>query len=104
MVTLGTKLVQMDAVPATIRYADGGQDGPLEIQHVRVADDTVSAVIYVRSGGTRSLARITGGLSDDELALQIPTVERDFDSIEAFLDADDIFETAKTVVDIESNV
>ncbi|MFB6269432.1 MAG: hypothetical protein ABEH83_05775 [Halobacterium sp.] len=104
MVTLGTKLVQMDAVPATLHYADGGRDGPLEIQHVQVDDDTVSAVIYVQSGGTKSLARITGGLDDDELALQIPTEEGDFASIEAFLATDDIFETVKTVTGIEPDV
>jgi len=104
MVTLGTKLVQMDAVPATLHYADGGQDGPLELQHVQVDDDTVSAVIYVQSGGTRSLARLTGRLDDDELELQIPTERADFDSLEAFLDADDIFETARTVADIQTHV
>lgn len=104
MVTLGTKLVQMDAVPAMLHYADGGQDGPLEIQHVQVDDDTVSAVIHVQSGGTQSLARITGGLEADELELQIPTEQDDFDSVEAFLDADDIFETAKTVTGIETRV
>lgn len=104
MVTLGTKLVQMDAVPAVLHYADGGEDGPLEIQHVQVDDDTVSAVIYVQSGGTESLARITGGLAADELELQIPTEAGEFDSVEAFLDADGIFETAKTVTDIETQV
>jgi hypothetical protein len=104
MVSLGTKLVGMDAVPATLRYADGGTDGPLEIQHVQVDDGRVSAVVYVRSGGTRSLARITGGVDDDELALQIPTEGREFESLEAFLAADEVFETAKTVVDIETDV
>lgn len=104
MVSLGTKLVQMDAVPATLHYADGGRDGPLELQHVRMDGDTVSAVIYVQSGGTRSLARITGSVSASELDLQIPTEEADFDDVAAFLDADDIFETAKTVTDIETHV
>ena len=104
MATLGTKLVQMDAVPAMLHYADGGMDGPLEIQHVQVDDDTVSAVIHVQAGGTQSLARITGGLNDEELVLQIPTEQADFDSVEAFLDADDIFETAKTIVDIQTEL
>jgi len=104
MATLGTKLVQMDAVPAVLHYEDGGQDGPLEIQHVQVEDDTVNAVIHVQAGGTQSLARITGGLDDDMLALQIPTEPADFDSVEAFLAADDIFETAKTIVDIQTDL
>ncbi len=104
MATLGTKLVQMDAVPAMLHYADGGQDGPLEIQHVQVDEDTVNAVIHVQAGGTQSLARITGGLDDDELELQIPTEPADFDSVEAFLAADDIFETAKTIVDIQTDL
>lgn len=104
MATLGTKLVQMDAVPAVLHYADGGMDGPLEIQYVQVDDDTVNAVIHVQAGGTQSLARITGALSDEELALQIPTEASDFDSVEAFLAADDIFETAKTIVDIQTDV
>lgn len=104
MVTLGTKLVQMDAVPAVIHYADGGQDGPLEIQHVQVDGDTVNAVIHVQAGGTQSLARITGGLDDEELSLQIPTEEADFDSVEAFLAADEIFEAAKTIVDVQTEL
>lgn len=104
MVSLGTKVVQMDAVPAVVHYADGGSDGPLEIQHVQVDDETVSAVVQVQAGGTQSLARITGGLSDDELALQIPTEEADFESVEAFLAADEIFETAKTIVDVQTEL
>ncbi|MFC3478991.1 hypothetical protein [Halobacterium litoreum] len=104
MATLGAKLVGMDAVPATIHYADGGQDGPLEIQHVQVDGDVVKAVVHVQAGGTQSLARITGGVDDDELAFQIPTEPAEFDSVEAFLDADDIFETAKTVVDIRTDL
>lgn len=104
MVSLGTKLVQMDAVPATLHYADGGQDGPLELQHVHLDGDTVYAVVYVRAGGTRSLARITGGVEDDELAFQIPTEEAEFDAVEDLLAADEVFETVKTVVDVESGV
>ncbi|MGB9963656.1 hypothetical protein [Halobacterium sp. CBA1126] len=104
MATLGTKLVQMDAVPAVVHYADGGQDGPLEIRHVQVDDGTVNAVIHVQSGGTQSLARITGDLDADELELQIPTEPAEFDSVEAFLDADDIFETAKTIVDVQTDL
>jgi len=104
MATLGTKLVGMDAVPAVLHYEDGGMDGPLEIQHVKVDDGTVNAVVHVQAGGTQSLARITGGLDDSELVLQIPTEPADFDSVEAFLAADDIFETAKTVVDIETRL
>jgi len=71
---------------------------------VQVEDDTVNAVIHVQAGGTQSLARITGGLDDDTLALQIPTEPADFDSVEAFLAADDIFETAKTIVDIQTDL
>jgi len=71
---------------------------------VQVEDDTVNAVIHVQAGGTQSLARITGGLDDDMLALQIPTEPADFDSVEAFLAADDIFETAKTIVDIQTDL
>ena len=104
MATLGTKLVQMDAVPAVLHYADGGMDGPLEIQHVQVDGETVRAVIHVQAGGTQSLARITGGLHDEELALQSPIETADFDSVEAFLGADEIFETAKTVVDIQTEL
>jgi|GEM_PF-1577147 len=106
MATLGAKLVGMDAVPATLHYADGGQDGPLELRHLQVDDDTgtVHAVIHVQAGGTQSLARITGGVDADELALQIPTEPREFDSVEAFLAADDIFETAKTVVDVTTDL
>ena len=104
MVTLGAKLVGMDAVPATLQYADGGQDGPLELRHVQVDGDTVQAVVHVQAGGTQSLARITGGVEADELELQIPTESREFDSVEAFLAADDIFETAKTVVDVRTDL
>ncbi|SEW00588.1 hypothetical protein [Halobacterium jilantaiense] len=110
MASLGAKLVGMDAVPATLHYADGGQDGPLELRHVQVEEgsngdeDTVQAVIHVQAGGTQSLARITGGVDADELALQIPTEPREFDSVEAFLAADDIFETAKTVVDVTTDL
>jgi hypothetical protein len=103
MVNLATKLVQTDAVPATLHYADGGQDGPLELQHVQVDDGLVSAAIYAQSGGTRSLARITGSV-DDELELQIPTERADFDSLEAFLDAEAIFDTARTVTDSQTHV
>jgi len=110
MATLGAKLVGMDAVPATLHYADGGMDGPLELRHVQVADgedgeaDTVQAVVHVQAGGTQSLARIVGGVEADELELQIPTEPREFDSVEAFLAADDIFETAKTVVDVTTDL
>jgi len=104
MATLGAKLVGMDAVPATLHYADGGQDGPLELRHVQVEDDVVQAVVHVQAGGTQSLARITGGVDADELELQIPTESREFDSVEAFLAADDIFETAKTVVDVRTDL
>jgi len=104
MATLGTKVVQMDAVPAVLHYADGGMDVPLEIQQVQVDDETVSAVAHVQAGGTQSLARITGGLHDEELALQIPTERAEFDSVEALLAADEIFETAKTIVDVQTNL
>lgn len=104
MITLGTKLVQMDAVPATLHYADGGRDGPLEIQHVHVDDDAVSAIVYVQSGPTRSLARITGGVSDEKLELQIPTEAAEFDAVEDLIAADEGFETVKTVVAIERPV
>jgi len=104
MATLGAKLVGMDAVPATLHYADGGQDGPLELRHVQVDEDTVQAVVHVQAGGTQSLARITGGVDADELEFQIPTESREFDSVEEFLAADDIFETAKTVVDVRTEL
>jgi hypothetical protein len=105
MATLGAKLVGMDAVPATLHYEDGGQDGPLELRHLQVDDDdTVQAVVHVQAGGTQSLARITGGVEADELELQIPTESREFDSVEEFLAADDIFETAKTVVDVQTDL
>jgi hypothetical protein len=104
MATLGAKLVGMDAVPATLHYEDGGQDGPLELRHVQVDDDTVQAVVHVQAGGTQSLARITGGVDADELELQIPTESREFDSVEEFLAADDIFETAKIVVDVRTDL
>lgn len=106
MATLGAKLVGMDAVPATLHYADGGRDGLLELRHVQVdeATGTVDAVVHVQAGGTQSLARITGDLDGDELELRIPTEPREFDSIEAFLAAEDIFETAKTVVDVETDL
>lgn len=104
MATLGAKLVQMGAVPATLHYADGGRDGPLELQYVHVDDDAVSAVVYVQSGGTRSLARITGDVDDDELALQIPTEETEFDSVEELLEDDGVFETVRTVVDIRTDL
>jgi len=104
MATLGTKLVGMDAIPATIHYADGGQDGPLEIQHVQLDGDTVTAVIYVRAGDTRSLARITGDVSDEELALQIPTAQAEFDSLDELAADDETFETVKTVTGIETDL
>ncbi|NIB98916.1 hypothetical protein [Halobacterium sp. R2-5] len=104
MVTLGTKLVQMDAVPAVLHYEEGGMDGPLELRHVQVDDDTVNAVVHVQAGGTQSLARVTGGLDDETLELQIPTEPAEFDTVEEFLAADDIFETARTVVDIQADV
>jgi hypothetical protein len=104
MATLGAKLVGMDAVPATLHYADGGQDGPLELRHVQVDEDTVQAVVHVQAGGTQSLARITGSVDADELELQIPTEPREFDSVEAFLAADEVFETAKTVVDVRTEL
>ncbi|WP_232688543.1 hypothetical protein [Halobacterium zhouii] len=104
MATLGAKLVGMDAVPAVIHYADGGMDGPLELQHVQVDGDTVNAVVHVQAGGTQSLARITGGVDDEELSLEIPTEAVEFDSVEEFLGADDIFETAKTIVDVQTDL
>lgn len=104
MATLGAKLVGMDAVPATLHYADGGQDGPLELRHVQVDDGTVQAVVHVQAGGTQSLARITGGVDAAELELQIPTEPREFDSVEAFLAADELFETVKTVVDVRTDL
>jgi hypothetical protein len=104
MATLGAKLVGMDAVPATLHYADGGQDGPLELRHVQVEEDTVQAVVHVQAGGTQSLARITGDVDADELGFQIPTEPREFDSVEAFLAADDVFETVKTVVDVRTDL
>lgn len=106
MATLGAKLVGMDAVPATLHYADGGRDGPLELRHVQVDDDDgeVQAVVHVQAGGTQSLARIVGGVEAEELELQIPTEPREFDSLEAFLAADDVFETAKTVVDVTTDL
>ncbi|MDH5020784.1 hypothetical protein [Halobacterium rubrum] len=110
MATLGAKLVGMDAVPATLHYEDGGLDGPLELRHVQVEEgsdggtDTVQAVVHVQAGGTQSLARIVGSVEAEELELQIPTEPREFDSVEAFLAADDIFETARTVVDVTTDL
>jgi len=104
MTGLGAKLVGMGAVPATLHYADGGADGPLELQYVDATDGIVTAVIYVQSGGTRSLARIVGGVEDDELALQIPTEEVEFDSMDDLVGADGVFETVKTVTGIETRL
>ncbi|MFB6073352.1 MAG: hypothetical protein ABEJ88_10360 [Halobacterium sp.] len=104
MAKLGAKLVGMGAVPATLVFADGDEQGPLELQHVEVDDDTVYAVVYVQSGGTRSLARITGGVDDDELAFQIPTEAAEFESVEELLAADDVFETVRTVVGVETDL
>ena len=104
MTGLGAKLVDMGAVPATLHYADGSADGPLELQYVDATDGTVTAVIYVESGGTRSLARIVGGVEDDELALQIPTEETEFDSMDDLVAAGSVFETVRTVTSIETEL
>ena len=82
MVSLGTKLVQMDAVPAVLHYEEGGMDGPLELRHVQVDDDTVEGEDWtatfssetVAVGPSLQLTEVTIVFEGDEETLE-PLVE-----------------------------